>query len=358
MPVDSVFLRVSVNRISGKSDVGQTINVYAMRDSIKRDSVYKMGTPDLLGKVDLDKPLFSFELKGHSPENGVKLTPTEYGRDFIQRLVDVPVEVYKEPWPEFHKEFYGLYFTPAPGEEPDAGLYEISINEGSSGFALYFHNHDPQDPEQNLDTTFVAYDFRSVSWFADRRVVNTHVNDVQYTYPQSIEEKLDNFAQPLTTAYSQSLGGIVSCLKATDELKNWFTQAKAGYSDMVIHSVRLDIPLTNTVGQNKELLPLRLGMYYRYATGLPMPDYNYTLEESSNSYSGMTIPYGGYFNVADGGYYRMDITQWLSQLMLDPTNTPQDIWLGPEIDRRANMYAQAAFDIPRAKLIITYTLIR
>ncbi len=367
--IDSVYLQFTIQRISGKSSVEQNFNIYAMRDSIKRDSVYRMGTPDLASKVDFDKPLFSFMLKDDIPvgsEAVMKIEPTEHGRAFLQRLIDVPQEVYKNPWPKFHKEFYGLYFAPAPGEETDAALYELSINNNTGGLITFFHNHDREDPEQNVDTAFVVYDFRSVSWYIDNRVVNTHVNSIEYTYPAGVEERLEDFDIPLDNKiYVQSLGGVISCLKVTDELLEWFGQAKGEHADMVIHNAQLDIPLVqpNTMAeiwgiesQPRELLPMRLGMYYYYGKGTPIPDYDYAAENSS--YSNVTLPYGGYFYTAEGGYYRMDVTEWLTKLMLDPENTPQEIWLGPEINTRANTYTQAALDTDRIRMVVTYTLIQ
>jgi hypothetical protein len=363
--IDSVYMRLSVSRIGGKRDVAQTINVYALRDSIKRDSTYRMGTPNLLEKVDLDKPLFSFELKGYPSNDGVKLNPTEDGLAFLQQLADVPDEVYANPWPDFHKQFYGFYFAPAADAPADAGFYEISINSGASGFSIFFHN-ETEDPEKP-DNAYVVYDFRSTNWVAPtvRRAVNVHVNSLKHTYPAAIENNLQpaawhpadiGAAAPQDVVYAQSLGGVIACLHAKDALSQWLEDAKEGYSDMVIHSVQVDIPVAQ-LPLNRELLPMRMGMYYRYATGWNIPDSNHTLE-NTNSSKGMTIPYGGYYHIANGGYYRMDVTQWLTDFMLDPTETPDYIWLGPEINSRANRLTQGAVDTRGIKLEVIYTLIR
>lgn len=365
--VDSVFLDVMINSITGDASVEQKFYVYALQDSLKRDSVYRVGVP-LEEKVDMTKPIFSFKLSDEFPVGAlalVKMEVTEEGKAFINKLTELPTETYKEPWPGFHKEFHGLYFAPA---DPtlDAAVYEIDLTTGLAGFIMMFHNKEKDDPSKNADTSYVGYDFRATNWrYPDNRVVNINVNRVDFGWPADIADNLIDRPDtamddaggtgPRETVYVQSLGGVVSYLKVTETLKEWLVEAKAGYSNMVIHQALLTVPLKEPTPETMDVAARRMGMYYHMGSGEPIPDYNYIAE--NNAFEKVTIPYGGYLKRTPGAY-RMNVTLWLTQLMLDPENTTQEIWLGPDILSLSSRYSQAAIDAGKMELTVTYTLIR
>ncbi len=355
--IDSMYLEMQIRRIVGNGGVEQKFNIYAMRDSMKRDSVYRQGVR-VSEKADLDRPLFSFSLSDGIPAGSVarfKLDIEPAGEEYLYSLADVPQQVYENPWPEFNKEFYGFYIALDPATEvADAAVYEIVVDESYGGFYVFFHEEGTEVPEGEL-TPFATFDFRTTGWYTDNRKVNVYVNQIEYTYPAEIDGSIEDFDSPLATVYAQSPGGLVSSLRATDELLVWLDEAREGYSGMVIHKAQLEVPLAAEADQPAELLPLRLGMYYQYGTARPLPDYNFSLE--NNSVSPVTLPYGGYL-YRTGGYYRMDIAQWLTKLMLDPENTPKEIWLGVDVNTRAEIYSQVALDAEGIRLKITYTLIR
>jgi hypothetical protein len=362
--VDSVYLELEVRRIMGKGNVAQKFNIYAMRDSVERNKVYEQGVR-VSEKADLAAPLFSFELSDGIPEGSVarfKLDIEPAGVSYLDRLTGAPKELYETPWPEFNKEFYGFYIAPADPSLTDAAVFEIGLEGTAGAFYVFFHEAGTQLPEDEL-TPFATFDFRTIGWNASGRAVNIYVNQTEYTYPAAIADNLVDTdpelppigerpgLEPQSIAYVQCPGGVVTCLRATDELLAWFDAAKGDFSNMVLHKVQLTVPLLGD-GQPKELMPPRLGMYYYYGRGVALPDYDFVAESDK-----VKIPYGGYL-FRTGGYYRMDITRWATQLMLDPANTPREIWLGVDVDSRAARYSQAAFDAEQIKLDIIYTLIR
>ncbi len=339
--VDSVHLDITLMRIIGDATVEQTFNIYELTDSLKRDSVYLKGRIDLGSRVDGGKPLFSFKLSDKIPEGGnmlLKLTPTVDGEAFIRRLAGLSKETYSEPWPEFRKAFNGLYFAPT---DPtlDAAVYDIDLRNYASGLVLWFRNADMAADSIH----YASYDFRDTGWYLDNRVVNMNLNQVEYTHPFVVDEAV------VTSSYVQGLGGVSTKLTATDELLAWFEAAKGDNSAMVINKARLLVPIE--AGQNTKLMPPRMGMYYHIGTAKPIPDYNYSAE--NNIYSSVRLPYGGYRSATE---YEMDITTWLTQLMLAPETTPREIWLAPEINTLASEYSQVTVLEPQ--LTVTYTLVR
>lgn len=354
---DSIFLDLTINNIIGDRSVRQTFNIYAMRDTLPRDSVYMKGLVNLADHVDTTKPLFSFTLGGDPATAGdnvipegattlIKLTPTAEGQAFMTRLTQVSDDIYKAPWPEFRKMFNGLYFAAADGSPAAAAVYDINLRDYTTGLLMWFHNYEESDPAVVADTTYVTYDFRDQKWYSDSRVVNMNLNNVSYTPPFTIDDAV------VTTGYIQSLGGVNTMLTATDALMAWFDEAKGDHSDLVLNKARLRIPIVSPTAETLKLASSRLGMYYFFGSGEPIPDYDYVTENYSSS-SSVSIPYGGYRTTE---YYEMDITLWLDQLMLNPETTQRKIWLGPDINSRASVYRQTVVGEP--SLVVTYTLVR
>lgn len=400
--LDSIFLMdFSIEQIVGNPEVEQTFYIYEMTDSLRRDSVFMVNTP-LSTLIDPQKPLFSFTIDPEIPEGAIvsyiKLEPTDEGRKFVQKIMDVDSLTYASPWPEFRKKFNGLYFAPAPDSPDNAAMYGVStlVQTGSSsgiypGLAIYYTKHKRDNPTQ-VDTTGVNHFlFTDQGWSTMLGVtaaVNLSVFDVQFEYPPQIADNIGKDVV-METAYIQSMGGVATKLKFTDELVKKLTGLKnqdgIEYSDMVIDQARLYLPMKDATDQSLDMAPPRLGMYYTYSqpyferypyydgSYLPydrtpvygpvaIPDYAYWAEVQPNQSS--SISYNGYMTRSQNPpYFQMIVSNYISRLLLNPDTTPREIWLGPDVVSRIAHYSQvrmqgSAGDENPIKLVVTYTLIR
>ncbi|MCC8034963.1 MAG: DUF4270 domain-containing protein [Rikenellaceae bacterium] len=129
--------------------------------------------------------------------------------------------------------------------------------------------------------------------------------------------------------------------------------------------------------------PTRLGMYYDYSgyddydednpdntvtfggrKPYHIPDYNYVYEQAYST----SLSYGGYINRATG-YYEMDITMYIRDLLTDE-DTPKQVWLAPGATSDVlftpsqvaiqNPYWNGVGDPPKTaiQLKLTYTLLK
>lgn len=374
---DSIFIDIMINDIVGDASKEQTFNIYSMTDSLKRDSVYYMHTPGrnpnypdrtqkTLEELKGDH-LFTFKLSDKIPVGALalqKLEVTDKGNEFLQRLTTVSDEVCATPWPEFHKMFNGLYIEPAPGSPEDAALYELELRSSYSGFYVWYHNHDEnyntsmspaEEAQHHLDTAYVTYDFSDTNWYSDSRVVNVNINNITNEYPAAVQTAVAS-GSVVSVGYVQSLGGLGTKLTATPELMAWLETLKKadGTPRAVISRALLTVPLAGDASvADMNAAPTRLGMYYWFGAGTNIPDYDYAYEVSSSSSSAF-MPYGGYLQRSNKNY-TMNITMWLTQLLLDPTVAEKEIWLGPQITTRSTQFNQVALDA-KMTLDVAYTL--
>jgi len=397
---DSIFVDFIVDEIRGTPRDGQRINVYEMRDSLRRDSLYFFSDP-IETLVDKSKPLFSFVIDKEVLPNSIierKLEPTAEGLEFMRRIVETSDEVYKTPRYNFHKLFYGLYFAPAPDYPEDGAIYRLSLRErqvGSdfAGMFVWAHNYNKSNPTQIQDTLIGYFRFADNIWLATnpRSTVNLNVNRTTFTYPPAIAGRLNDTMRTsaaLETVYVQGLGGVATYLRFSDELVESLNDLRKQdgieYSAIVINEARLHFPLDEPTIENMNIAPARLGMYYTYGQPVaelsssmfpwffmapygyrtaafgpvPIPDYAYFVENTSNS----RTSYGGFIS-RSLGRYGMNITGYVTSLLAYPDHTPREVWLGPEVNTRHRTYSQVALQgSARAedpiRLVLTYTLIR
>ncbi len=399
---DSIFIDLIVTDVIGDNSVAQKFNIYELRDTLRRDSMYYFSTP-IEELADENDPLFSFTI-----EEGVvtrsmlrlRLEPTASGLDFMRRIVETDEKVYEKPLYEFHKLFRGLYIAPAPDSPEAAAIYQIYLRQVNAddpddeytGLNLWAHNHDENNPTQVKDTIWSAFRFTdtNISWYPNPSL---NINRTKFTYPPQIAGQINDTLKTdpgLEVIYAQSLGGVASYLRFTDgmleQLEALKTRDGVEYSDMVINDARIYFPMADKTVENMNAAPARLGMYrtygqpypeiadsyniywytspYYYVTRffgpIPMDDYEYYAENERNST--YKSPYGGYINRTKG-YYQMSITHHMTRLMTDPDNAPREIWLGPEINTRSTDYSQVALNGSEAeenpiRIVITYTLIK
>ena len=395
---DSIFIDLMITDIKGDKTVEQTFNIYELRDSLRRDSMYYFNTP-IDESADLSEPLFTFTLGEDVEENTLilrRLEPTPSGREFMRRIVETDNEVYKDPTYEFHKLFYGLYIAPAPGGPEDAAVFQFYLrqlsetDENYSALHLFAHNYDEQNPTQVLDTVLSVFRFSDTRWVFPNP--NLNVNSVKFTYPDEIAETVNDTLKTdpgLEVIYSQGYGGLASFLRFTDDmlaqLEAMKTYDGVEYSEMVINDAKIYFPMADPTTENMNAAPTRLGMYYTYGQPYPelpssryplfytVPYYNvtpvygpkpmtdYAYYAENNPQSPTKAPYGGYINRTKG-CYEMSITGYMTELLTNP-KTPREIWLGPEINTRATEYTRVSLNGSAAaenpiRIVITYTLIK
>lgn len=402
MPVpDSVFMDFVITEIKGTPKPGQRINVYEMRDSLQRDTIYFFTTP-LEDKVDLNKPLFSFVIDKDAVVGAIltkQLDVTPDGEEFLQRVVNTDDETLADPLYTFHKNFYGLYFAPADDYPDDGATYEFYLrsvgdeNNLYSGMFIWLHNHVETNPTEEKDVLVAYFRFTDTYWYPNP---NLNVTHTEFTYPPNIADHLNDTLQtstPLEVIYSQGLGGVAGYLRFTDEFIDGINALKTvdgeQYSALVINEARLFFPLDDPSIDNMNIAPTRLGMYYTYgqpraeygspyyyisffstpyynvtpAYG-PKPILDYTYYAENNSSNPSVSTYDGYLFRTEGlGFYRMNITYYMTLLLNYPDQTPRDIWLGPEVNTRHRDYTQAVLkgsenQDGQIRLVLTYTLVK
>lgn len=363
---DSADIRLYVNNVYGNADAPQTFYVYALSDSLKRDSIYYFTDP-IQNVVDLSTHLFTFvmDIREANAEYQVKLIPTPAGMDFLQAIADLDPEIYARPIPGFHEKFYGLYIAPEPGAPADGALYEIYSRSLTSSLIVYSHNYETESPATVKDNLTTYFRFSDASPYP-----NMNVNSVLHTYPQAMAEKIGNPPElatmtPQSTVYVQSLGGVATYLDFTEMAQELKALKPAG-REIVVNQARIYFPIDNPTTAGLDAAPLRLGMYLTYGQQyvtpssvygpIPILDYMYERETTTNP-----LPYNGYI-YRSTGWYEMNITAYVTQLIHDE-NVPLQVWLGNEVNTRSTKYTQLELQGSERtenpiKLVVTYTLVQ
>ncbi len=367
--VDSVQLRLYINSYSGNTDAEQLFDIYEVVQDIKRDSAYYASYPltNDDGPIVGDK-LFSFTYKGKGDMHSRLDDPgmiTQAGRDYLERLVaadgdeDIPNDSV------FVKNFKGLYVVPR--QQGDNALYKFQLAYYTNNFSslvLYFHNHDEdytgpvtEAGENNLDTLAMIYVLTDgVKYYP------TSINKIERDYPAAMKLKIDS-GDPVGTAYVEQLAGVYTNLTIQQALIDKIRELKVSEGpgkNLAIHNATVFLELADgyyTPGAMNASFD-RLGMFQNYARmSKPIPDYNYQYETTSGS----PLPYGGYLNRSDGGYYSMNITTTLQRLLKDPDNYQRSISVTPDVysvfDMSDTFLKGTAGTGYKVKLKLTYSLI-
>ncbi|MCD8072241.1 MAG: DUF4270 domain-containing protein, partial [Alistipes sp.] len=250
-----------------------------------------------------------------------------------------------------------------------------------SYFYVCGHNHyNPADPEDTWDEEDdepetdvydgVTYHIKSIftndaansrypitysffdNYYDD---ANTNVMVLERSYSGSLVDPADfvdpeNFVSGAlasqTPIYIQGMLGVAGYLDFggdfMDNLKALSTY-EGEQRILNVNRARLYFWLEDANDIDKlDLAPTRLGMYYDYSghdyydesspdasityggrKPLHIPDYNYIYEQAYET----ALSYGGYLNRAMG-YYEMDVTMYVRDLLTDET-TQKQVWLAP-----------------------------
>lgn len=364
--VDSVYLDLMLNNIYGDTTQSQKFYIYPIKEKLYSDSVYFQGF-DPEAVADMTAPLFSFVMKGEREGVAQKnLTIEPAGRSFLKELVDLDyLEEYKLDT-VFRDKFKGFYFAASkdPAEYPVTGgaLYEIKPLSVMSNFqfidycslTVFVHNHkeEPDEDDEHFDdyegellaindTVYVTYTFDD----SNLKYPNTSISCVTHdysSYPAApsnlintdlfIDPKKFDEENPVEqdVIYIQGLAGVAGYLDLGGEfmtqLERLSYNEKGEKCIMKVNLAKLYIWLEDDTYTKMISAPARLGMFYDYLGYNPreIPDYSYISEILYSS----TLAYGGRLNRSKG-YYNMDISYYISDLVNDPDNTNKRIWLAP-----------------------------
>ena len=362
---DSIQLNLYVDSYTGDSTVTLTYNVYEVNQRISMDSTYYVNFP--AEEVINPTPLFTFTHKaGEHFIVMFRASESEEGKAFMQRLADAPASVY-EADTAFLNKFNGLYIAPASSDlDVSAGLSSITLEE--SYMTLYTHF---RDTETNKDSTVsLSYYFDDGSYS-----YNTSISRIVHDYTGTeIESKLNDTLpsdEPISTAYVQTLAGVTTYLRFTDQFKSEIEALRSKHGEefknasMVINQARLIVemeepvpPLTWSEAMNKA--PNRFGMFFNYRELENIPDYYYQYEQQQ----GGTLAYDGYLNRSNC-YYQMDITTYIQRMVIgwqSGAAQQQTVNLTPDVSLTYS-FGEVALRSPasgegRMKLILTYTLMK
>ena len=316
----------------------------------ERDTIFYLNfDPEKLGLYDKDKPLFTFTLGGDKGPSttAVTLTPTRFGREFIDRLM-LQEGKYKGDYSiysvdslkQWVEEFKGLYIV-SDGEptQPNSGnIYGTSLE--ASGLSVYARNRMKDDPTLIKDTIGMVYYF----YESGSEYGNVSVNAIRHDYSRATSpQKFDignavetNDDRPLSSqVYVAGMGGVVTEFTFTREFFDALEEEiKAGneyvdpgnikdevFTTLAVSQARLSIyfdgsnydwqNLNNVVHLIEQMnaSQTRLGLYTDFKTLAGIADYAYAYEQSYNT----TLSYGGYVN-RSRGCYQMDITAYVQGL--------------------------------------------
>ncbi|MDR2894429.1 MAG: DUF4270 domain-containing protein [Alistipes sp.] len=357
--VDSVLILFSLNSARGDTTVVQKFDVWDVRaaegvESLHRDSVYYT---DFEMEGYRGEKLFEFT---HSGRRNVeaRLFPTAAGKKYLDSLVRL------HDWDDyiddslFYKKFQGLYITPAE-DSPAGALYGAGLD--GSGLQLFVRNHDTLDVSAIYDTVVTLFTFRD-SDIAQSNTSpavsydNVSINMTTFDYTGSVlgtlEAQTNGFTDtlpgsaPLSTLYVQSMGGVGTMLRFTDEMVEeirglrYKTDPATGErveKDVAINQALMKIWLADDSNVSLDNSAARLGSYLNPKQMTPIPDYQYVNEVLRNQelqQQGSTevymLPYNGYLNRSNA-YYELDITSYIQQLAREKEDDPEHMYVSPTI---------------------------
>lgn len=358
--VDSAIILLALDGARGDTLVPQRFEVWDVNAGseplLHRDSTYYTNFP--IEKYRGQK-LFEFTHKGRRNIQA-RLFPTAAGRkylDSIVRLVDWDDYISDSA---FLRKFHGLYIAPAPDSPVAAALYGADLS--NSGIELYVRNHDTLDVSAIYDTLATLFRFRDTDVAetmsaAGESWLNVSVNMNSFDYSGSVlgglETQTNGFTDtlptrtPLSTLYVQSMNGVGTYLRFTDELVEEIrnlrfkideTSGQKVGKDIAINQAVMRIWIEDDTVEGLDASMSRLGSYLDPVKLAPIPDYQYEYEAqrkaqhaaSPKQYEDYNLPYGGYLNRSNG-YYELDITSYIQQLSRVKDGDPDYRYISPAI---------------------------
>ncbi len=381
--VDSAYIVLYVNKISGNTAAPQTFGVFPLDEAVSDTWIdftkEYYSDYDMSGKYKTE-PVFEFTLeKEIAGARYKKLWPVgaegealyDNGKAYLEGIVGLPQSVWKDEEVgdgKFHAAVPGFYFEP---KAPSAGeaIYEVLMVDSYylqdlSYLAIYTHNPADGATAKALETKFY-FDDKAAS-YADLSNLSIMLVDHDYSsatngidpatflrYQERTDENgtpqpgkpwvmpalYDDAGNPIVDQqeemYVQTMVGASGYISFDQALK----QELAGilnsngteYSSVFIDKAKLILPLAYDKSDPDYAakmmnLPYRMGLYLDYKGDLPvsMPDYPY-MDEIANS---KESKFGGYLNYSKA-QYEMDVSTYARQLIMHPDDTRGELWIAP-----------------------------
>jgi hypothetical protein len=358
--VDSMVIFLSVDDTRGDTTVVQKFDVWeiaAEQELLNRDTTYYTNFPIEKYKK---RRLFEFSHKGRGNVSA-RLFPTEAGKEYLNSIVNM------EDWDNylndtlFHEKFQGLYITPAEDSPTAASLFGADLT--ASGLELHVRNHDSLDVSAIYDTLYTVFSFQDKDEGMQGATVawnNVSVNIPKFDYTGSLlgalETETNGFTDtlatstPLSTVYIQSMGGVGTFLRFTDDLVEEIRNLKFKIDeegnrvgkDIAINQAMMKIWLSDSSIASLDSSMERIGSYLNMKSLAPIPDYQYATEMNENlkrlteaqqygtTYSPYLLPYNGSLNRSNS-YYELDITSYIQQLSKVKEDDPDYMYISPGI---------------------------
>ena len=348
--LDSLELRFTVNASAlGDTTKVQKFNVYELNTLLDYYSTYYADFD--VESIIVDEPLCSFELTGLPDSEIAVKFDTPNGLEFAQRLMDTTGGCYTGD-SLFFNRFKGFCFIPDETSPQDAAVYRIAFS--SIEMILYTRNHTDETAASVKDTVEVYYSFDNTYYYTGR--VSSINHDYSQTQIQNIGDTLET-STPLEYGYIQSLGGVATFVRFTDEFVDELcAKVEEPYHSIVINKASLLWPVKTISPEAYAIAPTRLGAYTDYTHLTNILDYDYTYESSAD----VTLMFDGYLN-RTFGRYPTDLSIFLQELVRDPENSPRTFVLGVSVDliSEFNQVAlRTGASDPPLRVALTYTLIR
>ncbi len=373
--VDSAVILFTLSDTRGDTTLVQRFDVWEVDDSREAEQLHRDSTYNVSFPIERYKGQKLFEFTHTGKRNvSARLFPTAAGKEYLDRIVNLEWKNYMDD-SLFHSNVRGIYITPAEDSPASAALYGADLS--SSGIQLFARNHDSLDTSAIYDTISSVFTFSdaNISYTVSkedsadgretaRTWANLSVNMAAFDYTGSalgvLEAQTNGFTDtlptstPLSTVYVQTLGGVGTYMRFSDELIDYIRNLRSHVDetgatgrDIAINQAMMKIWLEDPSTAELDASIQRIGSYLDIKTLNPIPDYYYQYEKyqneqfrAMNSSEVYRLPYGGYLN-RSGGYYELDITSYIQQLAKMKEDDPEYMYIQPVFSLAPDAYGIA-----------------
>lgn len=298
--IDSIILTLQTSGYYGDTTAALNFGVYELSEDLSSETTYKNNnTSEHQATNLLSNPGANYTIRPHTPItiNDEILSPhlrIRLATEFGQRLIDE-----SENWwtnDALLEDFKGLYIT-ASSSHSTGCIFTCNMTSSLSGIVIYYHN----EADDGLSYTFrpsssgISYNNYNHYGYMDacqdlKRQINDH-----------------DTASNITRLYVQSMGGVKTKVSFPN-IRSKF----AAYENRVVIN-RAELVISNYyMNENTYTHPSGLSIQGVRKDG----SFYYIPDDDMLSSDGF---FGGTYN-ATTGEYRIRITKYLQQLILDQGN--------------------------------------